>query len=123
MLKMRHHGTRTIKVNKDKLIEQIRKNKENHIVEYDKAVVAYKEEALRQLNEQIKKVEEGSLIASLNLVTPINNAENYDKIIEMFEWEVDDVVSLEQQEFNEFVQDETEFAVQAKFSNAMYTLR
>jgi len=114
---------RTIKVNKVKLIEQIKTNKENHIIEYDKAVIAYKEEALRQLNEQIKKVEEGSLAAKLNLVTPVNNAENYDKIIQMFEWEVEDVVELEQNEFNEYVQDETEFAVQAKFSNSMYSLK
>ena len=120
---MRRNGNRTIKVNKVKLIEQIKTNKENHIVEYEKAVIAYKEEALKQLNEQIKEVEEGSLKAKLNLVTPVNNAENYDKIIQMFEWEVEDVVELEQNEFNEYVQDETEFAVQAKFSNTMYSLK
>jgi hypothetical protein len=123
MERMRRTGSRTISVNKAKLIEQIKKNKENHIVEYDKAVIAYKEEALKQLNEQIKKVEEGSLNAKLNLITPINNAVNYDKIIEMFEWEVNEVVELEQNEFNEYVQDETEFAVQAKFSNTMYSLK
>lgn len=122
MQKMRRTGSRTIKVNKVKLIEQIKLNKENHIKEYEKAIVAYKQEALRQLNEEIKKVREGgSLDAKLNLITPINNSENYDKIIEMFEWEVEDVVELEQQEFNEYVQDETEFAQQAKFSNMFYT--
>jgi phosphoribosyl-dephospho-CoA transferase len=121
MLGMRHHGTRTVKVNKVNLIEQIKKNKENHIVEYEKAVIAYKEEALRQLADLTFKVEEGLLEATLNLVTPINNAENYDKIIEMFEWEVEEVVALTQQEFNEYVQDETEFAQQAKFSNMFYT--
>ena len=118
---MRHHGTRTIKVNKAALIEQIQLNKKNHIKEYDKAVIAYKEEALKQLGDQISRVDEGALDAKLDLVTPINNSENYDKIVEMFEWEVDDVVSLTQQEFNEFVQDETEFALQAKFSNTMYS--
>jgi hypothetical protein len=123
MLGMRRNGSRTISVNKAKLIEQIKLNKENHIKEYEKAIVAYKEEALRQLNEQIQKVQEGSLNAKLELITPINNAVNYDKIIEMFEWEVNDVVELEQQEFNEYVQDETEFAQQAKFSNMFYTER
>jgi uncharacterized protein YbjQ (UPF0145 family) len=119
---MRHFGTRTISVNKVKLIEKIKENKANHIKEYEKAVVAYKEEALKQLNEQIKKVEEGSLNAALNLITPINNSENYDKILQMFEWEVEDVVELEQNEFNEYVQDETEFAVQAKYSNSFYNV-
>ena len=117
---MRHRGSRETKVNKSELILKIKQNKENHVKEYDKAVIAYKEEALKQLNAQIKKVEEGALDAKLDLITPINNAESYDKIIEMFEWEVEDQVVLKQDEFNEYVQDETEFAMQAKFSNMMY---
>jgi uncharacterized protein YktB (UPF0637 family) len=122
MQKMRQYGSRTINVKKSELIQKLKTNKENHIKEYEKAVIAYKEEALRQLNDQIKKVEEGELNAKLNLVTPINNAANYDKIIEMFEWEVEEVVVLEQKEFIEYVQDETEFALNAKFSNTMYSM-
>jgi hypothetical protein len=38
----------------------------------------------------------------------------------MFEWEVEDFVELEQQEFNEYVQDETDFARMAKLSNSAY---
>jgi len=38
----------------------------------------------------------------------------------MFEWEVDNIVELEQNEFIEYVQDETDFAVSAKFSNMSY---
>ena len=38
----------------------------------------------------------------------------------MFDWEVKDVVTLEQKEFLEYVQDETEFAVRAKFLNESY---
>jgi len=121
MDRMRRTGSRTIKVNKNDLIKKIKLNKENHIVEYDKAIVAYKEEALKQLSAQIERVEEGALDAKLDLITPINNAENYDKIIEMFEWEVEEKVDLEQNEFNEYVQDETEFAMQAKFSNTFYS--
>jgi len=121
MKAMRHRGNRETKVDKAKLIAKIKENKENHIVEYDKAIIAYKEEALKQLRAQIERVEEGALDAKLDLITPINNAESYDKIIEMFEWEVEDQVVLEQDEFNEYVQDETEFAMQAKFSNTFYS--
>ena len=118
----RRNGNRTITVKKSQLIEQLKANKANHIKEYEKAVIAYKEEALKQLNQQIKEVEQGSLIAKLNLVTPINNADEYDKIIEMFEWEINDDVELEQNEFNEFVLDEFDFARNAKFANTMYAL-
>jgi hypothetical protein len=117
---MRLSGNRDIKVKKFDLIEKIKKNKENHIKEYDKAVVAYKEEALRQLGKLTLKVNEGGLDVKLDLITPVNNADNYDKILEMFEWEVEDEVVLEQDEFKEYVQDEFDFAVSAKFSNSVY---
>jgi hypothetical protein len=117
---MRRTGSRTIKVNKLKLIEKIKENKKNHVEEYAKAVIAYKEEALRQLTDLAEKVKEGALDIKLNLITPIDNSTNYDKIVEMFEWEVDAEVELEQSEFLEYVQDETEFARTAKFSNMMY---
>jgi hypothetical protein len=102
------------------MIDKIKENKKNHVEEYAKAVIAYKEEALRQLVELTNKVNEGALKIELKLITPVDNSSNYDKIIEMFEWEVDEVVELEQNEFIEYVQDETEFAVNAKFSNTMY---
>ena len=114
------HGNRTIQVEKTDLIAKIKENKENHIKEYAKAVDAYREEALRQLRTQLERVEEGALDAKLDLITPIDNSENYDSILEMFEWEVKDVVELEQDEFKEYVQDKTDFAVRAQMSNTAY---
>jgi hypothetical protein len=120
---MRQLGSRNINVDKAKLIEKIRENKANHIIEYDKAVIAYKEEALKQLKELMEDVQDGELGIRLELTTPINNVKNYDKIIEMFDWEVSDVVTLEQREFIEYVQDETDFAINAKMSNTYYSGR
>ena len=119
---MRQFGSRKINVKKADLIAKIKENKKNHIVEYEKAVIAYKEEALKQLADLTNEITEGKLGIQLDLVTPVNNSENYDKIVEMFEWEVNDVVELEQKEFIEYVQDETEFAVSAKFSNTFYSV-
>tara|TARA_R110000772_G_scaffold17946_3_gene50117 strand:+ start:215676 stop:216029 length:354 start_codon:yes stop_codon:yes gene_type:complete len=113
--------SRLITVKKKDLIAKIKENKANHIVEYDQAVIDYKVEALRQLNEQIGDVTEGGLEAKLDLVTPINNAHKYDEVVEMFDWEVKKEVTLEQHEFQKYVQDQTEFARSAKFSNTFYS--
>lgn len=43
------------------MIDKIKENKKNHVEEYAKAVIAYKEEALRQLVELTNKVNEGAL--------------------------------------------------------------
>jgi len=117
---MRNFGNRTIKVNKQQLIDKIKENKLNHIAAYEKAVIAYKEEALRQLAELTNKANNGEQQLRLTLTTPINNAQNYDKIVEMFTWEVEETVELEQKEFTEYVQDETDFAILAKMSNSAY---
>jgi len=117
---MRRTGSRTIRVKKADLIAKIKTNKETHIKAYAKAVVAYKKEALKQLAEMTKKVKAGEMVIYLNLTTPVDNRKNYDKIIDMFNWEVDEIVELEQSEFNEYVQDETEFARHALMSNSMY---
>lgn len=111
---------REITVNKQKLIDKIKENKENHIVEYGKAVEAYKKEAKRQLDEQLKKLSDGSLTLRLNLVTPSNKAEEYDKILSMFSWEENDIVKLSQGEFNQYILDETDFAISAKIQNSTY---
>ena len=117
---MMRHGSRSITVKKADLIAKIKENKENHVKEFDKAVVAYKVEALKQLAKQTERVEEGALNAQLDLITPVNNADNYDKILQMFEWEIADEVVLEQDEFQEYVQDTTDFAVKARMSNTAY---
>ncbi len=118
---MRHNSNiREITVDKKQLIEQIRANKENHILEYEKAVKAYQKEAEKQLDAQKKALKNGSLSIKVNLVSPTNKTEEYDKIIAMFEWEQADTVILSQGEFNEYVLDETDFAKQAKMLNSTY---
>lgn len=117
---MIRHGNRTIQVKKADLIVKIKENKENHVKEFDKAVMLYKVEALKQLIMLHDKVVAGALDAKLDLITPVDNSDNYDKILEMFEWEVKEVVELEQSEFQEYVQDTTDFAVTARLSNMMY---
>jgi hypothetical protein len=117
---MMRHGSRTIEVKKDELIARIKENKENHIKEYAKAIVAYKVEAIKQLAEQTQKVKNGSVDAKLDLISPVDNSKNYDDILALFTWDVKDVVELGQDEFKEYVQDETDFAITAKMSNSAY---
>ena len=113
-------GNRTIKIKKQELIDKIKENKKNHIELYEKAVIAYKEEALEQLGDLTTKVKNGKIDIKLDLVTPIDSSDDYDAILEIFEWEVEELVELGQDEFRQYVQDETDFAQQAQFSNTYY---
>ena len=65
---MRQLGSRKINVNNADLIEKIKTNKANHNIEYDKEVIAYKEEALKQLKKLVQKVEEGIYVMNTSNV-------------------------------------------------------
>lgn len=114
-------SSRMIKVKKEDLIKKIEENKETHITEYEEAVIAYKNEALKQLKTLTKNAKNDKMDLQLQLVTPVDNTEKYDKLVVQFDWEVEEEVELSQSEFNQYVHDDTEFARSAKFYNSTYT--
>ncbi len=117
---MHQRHNRTVTIQKGKLITTIKANKANHIKEYKEAVIAYRIEAAKQLDVQKKRLADGELNIHINLTTPVNRAEEYDKVIEMFTWEVNAKIELTQSEFNEYVHDENDSSRSAKFANSFY---
>lgn len=117
---MHSHHSRMIQVSRQELIDIIEKNKANHIKEYGEAVKAYRAEAKKQLRELNKRLKKGDLKLGLYLITPVNQSEEYDKVIKMFKWEKRDLIEISQAEFNEYFHDETDFARSAKMSNLSY---
>lgn len=113
-------NARTIRVNKADLIKKIQENKTNHVKDYNEAIVAYRQEAEKQLNEQLTELGKGSLKIRLNLTQPVDARDEYDKILQVFQWEVDDIIELSQGEFNEYVLDETPNIIMAKLQNSAY---
>lgn len=121
---MRHNeDARVILVVKEDLIKQIKANKEKHQGEYATAVENYKKEAQEQLDEAAKRLAEGKYDLRLNLITPIDNSLEYDKLVTMFNWEIKNEVELSQGEFNEYVLDETNFARVSRASNTAYSAK
>jgi hypothetical protein len=110
-----------MKISKDQLIAKIKENKEAHLKEYAEAVEAYRKEAAKQLKQATKELKGGSLKIKLNLVTPVNRADEYDKVIEMFNWEVEETIELSQREFNEYVHDDNESSRAARLMNSTYS--
>lgn len=118
---MHLHHNREITINKKQLIDKIAENREIHINEYKDAVIAYRKEATKQLKKLAKDIKNGEIGIRLELVAPVDRSSEYDKVIEMFNWEVSDTVTLEQREFNEYVHDENSQAVSARMFNSTYT--
>ena len=117
---MHQHHNREVTINKANLIAKIEENRDAHIAEYDLAVEAYRKEAEKQIKRLGKELKEGKLTLVLQLVSPVNRADEYNKVIEMFNWEVSETVTLTQKEFNEYIHDDNQSAQNAKFFNSTY---
>lgn len=113
-------ANRNITIKKSDLLSKILENKNEHIKDYEQAVEAYKKEASRQLHDQLQKLEKGSLNVKINLVTPVNRSEHYDRLIQMFTWEVEPIVVLTKTEFDEYIMDDEQTIKMAKLSNSTY---
>lgn len=117
---MHQKFNRTVTIKKSQLLEKIKENKLAHIKDYDEAVEAYKIEALKQLESAKTELDGGSLKIRIQLTTPVNRSDEYDKVIEMFNWEVKEEIELTQNEFNEYVHDDNDFSRSAKLANSSY---
>ncbi len=117
------NGNRTLEVSKIELMATITENRKQHLIDYEKALDAYKIEALRQLQELTISAQNGECGLTLKLIEPVNNVKHYDDAITMFGWELENKVTLTQAEFRDYVLDEAPDMVHAKFQNATYFSR
>lgn len=117
---MMKYGNRTVTVKKTDLIATLKENREKHIADFEKAIVAYKSEAYAQLQDLLAKANNNERNLTLNLIEPVDRRETYDKAIKMFEWEVADEVNLTQDEFKDYVLDEADVLIKARLSNSSY---
>jgi hypothetical protein len=111
---------RTIKMKKADVIKALKKNKDNHIKEYDKAVDGFKVKAQKLLQTEMKKINKGSLSLYVTLAKPISREDYFTNIIGMFTADVNQELELSMSEYNEYVLDQGNAAITASASNSMY---
>lgn len=117
---------REVKVSKRDLRNTLIQNKQDHEADFAITWKKYKDalrKRLDQLTKQAYKLEPGEPIelAIYDLPYPENHAGDYQRAIEMLEWEVGEEVVLSQAEFSQFVQDDWAWKHQFTTANAMYT--
>lgn len=138
---------REIEVDRKKLIDALKANRERHIAQYNEAVEGYRDAALAILSkakasavarmeknfERIRvdlenfNPEEGAsdritLIQSetVDLPVPRNYSKDYDAAIDIAEWDVNDKLKLSFAEFQCFVRDEWDWTIDFVSNSAMY---
>lgn len=102
---------KNITVNKANLLNTLRTNRDAHRAEYEAAVEIYKrrfvEEAEKFAAEALRRVTQGlPFLDFVWLPVPEEHTDDYDRVIQLMEWELADEVELSEGDFRQYVLNE-----------------
>ncbi len=115
-----------ITVNKAALIAKITEERDQHKALYDKAVIAYTaqfvEAAQRFAEESVKRARKGEGFVQFGwLPVPEEHTEDFDRALQMLEWEIGDEVVLSEHDFATLVQNQWGWARSFLSNTTSYT--
>lgn len=101
---------RTVTVNKDELLDAIKKNRETHREQFEKARDGYDKEVARLAAEASAAARSGTTrklsLDIYQLPVPEDHTVDYNREIRMLEMSVDTVIEIESHLFDEIVMDQ-----------------
>ena len=108
------------------LLEVLKKNKEAHIADYNKAVEVYQwdlQQALKDLSEKASGEDFLEQSYKIDLIKPINQEKEYDKYIGMLEMSEKEYISLSVEDYECMVLDDWSWMKTAKLINSSYSAK
>ena len=113
--------SQTMRFSVSTLIEKLKKNRENHLETYNKALAVYKEDFVAELTKMLKDAKaDKKYTEHVNLNKPINKADVYDRIIKMLEFTSQETVELNENEFSNYVLDIWQWSDTVSMTNTSY---
>ena len=115
------HGVNAVKVRRADLLTTVKKNREAHRQTYDRAMAGYRKAAIKTLTSMLSDAKSGGEIrSSIELEAPISQLREYDRAIRSLEMSVDNLISLNDTEFKNYVMDDWSWTDHVASTNAMY---
>ena len=121
MLQRISEGLR-VTVKTSEIINMLNKHRDDHAKEYRDAVVGFHTKALEMLNEAIANVGEDVVVGDvrISLTAPVDNTEEYSKLIRMFSSNEEDTVELSASDWDMIAEDEWQWRSLSKTLNTRY---
>jgi len=117
-------GMREVTVNKAELIKMLEENREQHNVDFEKALKGYYIELAERLEEALKLAKEkAEVVPSVHLQKPTNHDSDYGTALGMLQMEVSDTVTISDHEYATLVEDDWDWKRQwyaPSSSNTLY---
>src|SRR5262249_5206495 len=112
----------TMKFDKSKLLEILKENRTAHRKIFEEACEGFKAKAISLLEEKLAMAKNGSRLAVyVSLPQPVDQTKEYDRAIRMLELTTEDIVSLDESDFAQYVMDDWAWKQQFLTSNSSYS--
>lgn len=115
---------KTVKVKKQELITILTKNRAEHHDIFLEAQKNYRTAAIEVIDKQLELAKNNKpfvLTEITELVQPADYTKEYDRVLQMLEMSVDDIIEITAQEFQNFVQDIWNWSQNWSISNSGYS--
>lgn len=110
------------KIKKAELLAVLNKNLSEHREVFMEALDNYRKKLIAELESMIEKARSGARISHhISLVQPVDQTKEYQRAIRMVEMTTDEIVSLTEQEFANFVMDDWAWSNNFFATNASYS--
>lgn len=112
----------TSRIDRLKLLDIIKKNREKHHSVFTEALEGFRVAAIAQLESMVEEARrpKGKIQMSITLRQPIDQTATYDRVIMMLELSEDQQIVLGDNEFRNFVQDKWNWTREFSASNKSY---
>jgi hypothetical protein len=110
-----------IKVNKNELLASLKSNREKHASDYQKAKAGFIKLLDKELEKKLQNLRDGKKIElSFDNKKPESYLKEYDDVIGMLELSVDNELTLNHQQYKQYVQNEWDWTRTWSTSNVAY---
>ena len=111
-----------ILVKKSTLIEKLKKNRAAHHKIFEEALVGYRKQAIKLLDQQLKRAKSGKKFHTYIVLTvPQDQTKDYDRAIGMLAMDLSDEVALSENDYRCYVLDEWNWKDQFLSTNSAYS--
>lgn len=96
-----------VEVDRTKLLDILRTNRDEHRNLFEKALSIYQERLLKHLERRIEEVKKGQKIDHyIRMPVPEDHTSDYDRVIKMVEMSLSDEIELTAADFSQYVMDD-----------------
>ena len=104
------HGERIITINREKALEQVKKNRETHEAEFSRILTGYKRKLAKNFMNEFKRLKKtrkfGEFKPNIDMSPPSHHLKEYDSFIKILEWSLEEDIELTVKEFDNYICDD-----------------